>query len=56
MIEPFGKRNRPQITKPERAKVHKQIRAATPPSKSRFYVLIGAALLVLLVGGYALAL
>jgi hypothetical protein len=56
MSEPFGKRNRRQIIKPERAKVHKHARPATPPSKSRFYILVGVALLVMAVGGYALAL
>jgi hypothetical protein len=55
MIESFGKRNRPQITRPERAKVHKYARSIPPPGKSRFYVLVGVALLVIVVGGYALA-
>jgi hypothetical protein len=56
MAQQFGKRNRPTITKPERVKVRKRPSAATTlPGKSRFYILVGAALLVMIVGGYALA-
>ena len=55
MIEPFGRRNRPQITRPERAKAHKHARSVPPPGKSRFYILVGVALLVMVIGGYALA-
>jgi hypothetical protein len=55
MGEPFGRRNRSVVTKPARAKLHKH---AAPPSddKSRFYLVVAAAILVLVVGGYALAL
>jgi len=53
MMEPFGKRNRPQVAKPQRAKLHKPTRSVSPPGKSRFYLLVGATLLVLIVGGYA---
>ena len=56
MRAPFGKRNQPPVTKPMRAKVHKHGRRAPSESKSRFYLLVAVSILVLVVGGYALAL
>ena len=55
MTEQFGKRNRQRVTKPERVKVRKHAHSVTPSGKSRFYILVGAALLVLVVASYALA-
>lgn len=55
MTEQFGKRNRREVTKPERVKVRKYAHSVPPSGKSRFCILVGAALLVLVVAGYALA-
>ena len=56
MRVPFGKRNQPPVTKPTRAKLHKHGPRASSGSKSRFYLLVAVSILVLVVGGYALAL
>ena len=52
----FGKRNLPVITKPPRAKLHKHVPPPSSDGKSRFYLLVAVTILLLVVGGYALAL
>jgi hypothetical protein len=60
MTDNFGKRNRREVTKPARetsnaVKVRKQANPVTQSGRSRFYIVVGTALLVLIVAGYALA-
>jgi hypothetical protein len=63
MTDKFGKRNRREEasklervrTKPARMNVRKQAASASPSGRSRFYIVIGAAILILIVGGYVLA-
>ena len=55
MSQPFGKRNQPDVRKPERAKLHKRSQLAPAPSKSRFHLYVAVSILVLVLAGYALA-
>jgi hypothetical protein len=59
MTDKFGKRNRREVTKPARAiskpPVRKQAQPASQSGKSRFYIVVGTALLVLIVAGYTFA-
>jgi hypothetical protein len=55
MSQAFGKRNRPDVRKPERAKLHKRSERAPPPSKSRFHLYVMATILLLVLAGYAFA-